>query len=475
VPCKIHAPNIAREHLLRVHTLCLRCRRCWISFDDQYALEEHYIATERCRETTCPFDISEHLDARQLNLLKQRQKQEPRKSEEEKWRDIYRIIYPNEDDIEIPEPCEYLRLQSDNIGAHKNSDYEAATPLDQHMRRENPGILIREIQNFIEQNYGPLDLETRDKIADIPAKAESETKRMYYVFRLEMRPHGDASQVGKTNGSAMQLRSEPSLISHNLHTMGDRRNSIAGHTPVSAAHSENIRTRQRHLTATNATRTIFSGNQGPSQQQQVNDPRHDSTANENIPRGSNVPLGRLTPGLELLQNNSLQRPLTVGPSIIPTSTMMGASQSSTWKQPSFQQVRPASVASMHSPSQRMGPPSPPRMVSNNIPTSWVTPSNQTHTTASNSERTTLSPPQNRRHSVATSQPHVTAPSVNQRFAQHSISNQQFAPNHTAQEPFHWPMGNTNQPGALPDIEEESSDQTLQRLSQSMDFDFWKQI
>jgi len=86
-----------REHVYRNHSLKgTICDRCLEKFGSQDALTAHRRAAVRCELRDLEPVISEEQDKK----LRVR----PKKgcTEEEKWADMYRILFPNED---IPSPC----------------------------------------------------------------------------------------------------------------------------------------------------------------------------------------------------------------------------------------------------------------------------------------------------------------------------------------------------------------------------------
>lgn len=97
-----------REHVYRRHSASIRCARCGETFEAESNLEAHYRLPQRCEvrpEALQP----EELTKEQEKALRRRKKLV---SEEEKWRDMYRILFPvaddgdGGDDDNIPSPCQ---------------------------------------------------------------------------------------------------------------------------------------------------------------------------------------------------------------------------------------------------------------------------------------------------------------------------------------------------------------------------------
>ncbi|KAK3292919.1 uncharacterized protein B0H64DRAFT_203301 [Chaetomium fimeti] len=87
-----------KEHLYRRHYKT-HCQRCKCIFSDARELAEHEMLVTGCEvlDTIPPGDITTY----QEKQLKSRKHTTRRQTDEEKWRDIYRLLFPNE---EIPSP-----------------------------------------------------------------------------------------------------------------------------------------------------------------------------------------------------------------------------------------------------------------------------------------------------------------------------------------------------------------------------------
>jgi hypothetical protein len=90
---------VGREHIYRNHSIKNACNRCFESFDDPKGLKDHQRAQTPCR-------LSENARAdviteEQEELLRVRARANT--PEEERWEDMYRIVFP--DEKTIPSPC----------------------------------------------------------------------------------------------------------------------------------------------------------------------------------------------------------------------------------------------------------------------------------------------------------------------------------------------------------------------------------
>lgn len=88
-----------REHIYRNHSIKNACNRCFESFDDPKGLKDHQRAQTPCRLTdNARADV---ITDEQEELLRVRARANT--PEEERWEDMYRIVFP--DEKTIPSPC----------------------------------------------------------------------------------------------------------------------------------------------------------------------------------------------------------------------------------------------------------------------------------------------------------------------------------------------------------------------------------
>ena len=93
---------IHREHLYRCHQMVRHCRRCWKTFKAQTQLDSHMTVAAADICEVQPVRTPEGITPDQEKRLRSRKKTSPTQSDEDRWKDIYRLLFPNE---EIPSPC----------------------------------------------------------------------------------------------------------------------------------------------------------------------------------------------------------------------------------------------------------------------------------------------------------------------------------------------------------------------------------
>jgi hypothetical protein len=93
-----------REHLYRQHSQPkFRCRRCREAFEDDAGLELHSRALFSCQIQQV---IAEDgFDADQEKQLRSRRRIKADVTEADKWKYMYRILFPQIKEEDIPSPC----------------------------------------------------------------------------------------------------------------------------------------------------------------------------------------------------------------------------------------------------------------------------------------------------------------------------------------------------------------------------------
>jgi hypothetical protein len=94
-----------REHIYRRHSLpAFQCNRCFEDFPDESPLQDHNRQISQC-VARAPEEKPEGISRSQADMLKKRGRKSA--TGPERWREIYRIIFPTEHGI--PSPCKKPR------------------------------------------------------------------------------------------------------------------------------------------------------------------------------------------------------------------------------------------------------------------------------------------------------------------------------------------------------------------------------
>jgi hypothetical protein len=94
-----------REHLYRRHRAPTQCPRCWIEFKNYEGLGFHLNQTVRCEQQLS--QQVEGITSQQLEKLKSKKRACSDQTEEDRWREVYRICFPEEI---VPTPCRRIKF-----------------------------------------------------------------------------------------------------------------------------------------------------------------------------------------------------------------------------------------------------------------------------------------------------------------------------------------------------------------------------
>lgn len=113
---------VAREHIYRKHSIKNPCNRCFESFEDPKGLKDHQRAQTPCRLTdNARADV---ITGEQEEVLRLRARANT--SEEERWDDMYRVVFP--DEKTVPSPCTSYHPLSPSSDANHDLVYNTSIP-----------------------------------------------------------------------------------------------------------------------------------------------------------------------------------------------------------------------------------------------------------------------------------------------------------------------------------------------------------
>ncbi|KAF2806292.1 uncharacterized protein BDZ99DRAFT_538505 [Mytilinidion resinicola] len=142
--------NVSRlkQHLYNCHALQNSCPRCWLVFETQVELHGHLGAPEACKAGHKPVKGFTYEQERQL-----RSKKRPRKplTEEEKWAAVYRLLFPDDREEDIPSPYCNRRTSSEDGRIDSLASNEMAL-FEEFSRNEFPRLVQTEVEILIEQD-----------------------------------------------------------------------------------------------------------------------------------------------------------------------------------------------------------------------------------------------------------------------------------------------------------------------------------
>lgn len=94
--------TLLRQHLYKAHSLKI-CRKCHLICINEVALQNHYDIPV-C-PSMFPRDYTDGFDDTQRDQLKKRTEKRNHPDKAQYWIAVYRILFPEVDDANIPSPC----------------------------------------------------------------------------------------------------------------------------------------------------------------------------------------------------------------------------------------------------------------------------------------------------------------------------------------------------------------------------------
>ena len=92
-----------REHIYRQHQLPVFCTRCGTTFTQEAELVAHSRLALACDVRV--FESPDGFTKDQERVL--RRKRKFAGSEESKWRAMYKVLFPDDDEADMPSPCKH--------------------------------------------------------------------------------------------------------------------------------------------------------------------------------------------------------------------------------------------------------------------------------------------------------------------------------------------------------------------------------
>jgi hypothetical protein len=161
-----------REHLYRRHLLPPQCHRCCTSFSNDVALREHQRDARGCnvREQVPP----EGFDKEQERRLKSKKKSQTYQTEEEKWKSVYRILFPDDGEADIPTP--YIEYQP---CTGQTAEPSNVVRFQEFSRLELPRLVRRTLEAVVEQEAQPLEGKLKERLVDIVKECQNQLLSMF--------------------------------------------------------------------------------------------------------------------------------------------------------------------------------------------------------------------------------------------------------------------------------------------------------
>ncbi|KAH6718161.1 hypothetical protein BKA61DRAFT_670574 [Leptodontidium sp. MPI-SDFR-AT-0119] len=184
-------PDISRvkEHLYRKHQVPIHCERCWQTFRNAKDRNAHLTLNTADMCEVIPGTPPEGIGPEIEKKLKRRKKTYPGQSEEARWTEIYKLLFPQEE--EFPSPCWYSPTPLAKLQVDEGVDFEpmqaeiplsGSTECTQYVafaQRELPSRVVRAVA----VEFPTLDATDLERLAGIILESHGQVYQSFIERR----------------------------------------------------------------------------------------------------------------------------------------------------------------------------------------------------------------------------------------------------------------------------------------------------
>jgi hypothetical protein len=187
-----------RDHLKRVHSQPLRCSRCWQEMKSDDAYMEHLQKEIICKKRPEPLD--DRIRPQMLkNLDFKKAPYAHTKNTEEKWKILYSVLFPNENDIPSPcKPATMFLFERNSSLMRTTDDQHGMSPRFERVLYE---ALEEELTKELAPALAPILRRIKDRIPAIIENCRLRLMRMSPKMETVYTPSGSLSTIDSEQAS----------------------------------------------------------------------------------------------------------------------------------------------------------------------------------------------------------------------------------------------------------------------------------
>ncbi|KAK4172880.1 hypothetical protein QBC36DRAFT_304124 [Triangularia setosa] len=207
-----------KTHLYRRHRLPIQCPRCWDTFDEDTILQAHLQQDPPCimQQNRIPH---EGFTKDQEKKLRSRKKAQPNMTDEDKWVEIYMILFPDDDPDAIPTP--YYDDQDDDTATPASGLGSGSGDIEDYttfLRREMPTLVRRELEVLFQNESRDVEDRLRSKVEDIMLGLQPKLMSLYRQSQMPLSEYGPPQDIPQLQIPTDQPAQWDSLSSSELAT-----------------------------------------------------------------------------------------------------------------------------------------------------------------------------------------------------------------------------------------------------------------
>lgn len=203
-----------KEHLYRSHLLPITCPRCHEAFESEKTQLEHLTAEKPCQKREKP--KLEGIDSSTEKILRSRKHMQKHNNEEDRWREIYLILFPGTNAESIPNP--YYEYHKSAHSQQPDAVESEFAKYEQFLGAELPSRVRQQLEIRIEAALDPLDefKTLKGQIIDIVRDTQLQLFKLYKTGSSNLPTETDSTPGGQGGMSEV-----PCLRSSNPSTPSD--------------------------------------------------------------------------------------------------------------------------------------------------------------------------------------------------------------------------------------------------------------
>ncbi|KAK4158217.1 hypothetical protein C8A00DRAFT_39412 [Chaetomidium leptoderma] len=191
-----------KTHLYRRHPLPIQCPRCWEIFKVDGQLQSHLQ-----QDPPCAVQVNqtpqEGFTKDQEKRLRSRKKTNPDMTDEDKWRDIYTILFPDDDQSAVPSA-----YYSESDGEGSSRGLNGSGELEDYatfIRREMPTLVRRELETLFRDEFRDVEERIRPRVADIVLNLQPRLLGLYKQSQAPLSEYGPQQRRDTASSSDHSL------------------------------------------------------------------------------------------------------------------------------------------------------------------------------------------------------------------------------------------------------------------------------
>ncbi|KAK3307688.1 uncharacterized protein B0T15DRAFT_393551 [Chaetomium strumarium] len=197
----------AKTHLYRWHQLPIQCPRCWTVFKTDDQRQSHLQQDPPCAVQPNQ-TLYEGFTKDQEKRLRSRKKTQADTTDEAKWREIYMILFPDDDVAAIPSPY-YDESDANGEGGSTSSGSGEFEDYATFIRREMPTLVRRELEVLFRDEFRDVEERLRPRMAEIVLNLQLRLLSLYKQSQMPLSEYGPAQHGDMASGG--EKTSTPSL------------------------------------------------------------------------------------------------------------------------------------------------------------------------------------------------------------------------------------------------------------------------